>query len=648
MAYSVDPATGHLVISGFQNGVGTDPYSGLTDVRNLNVTSVPNEASVAFATAKISTTSLASTITSANSGTGFLTASSTTGLENNSAIVFSVSSGGGISINTVYWVTALSGNTFQLYVNWPRTPTTVTITGTLTGTFSTVNVNFGTNSNNAAAYQGNQPNKFCTSARTGFSYLVDSFGNVWSNAIVTSTTNSWTYTGNNGHQSLSSPDAQNGNGIVYYQPSNAGASGTATKPGYIFVWADSSIDYLKEDYSSSAAWAYGWDPGSASNNNSPGYLNSAKNSGNSHDALVGQDNVVYYCDGNQVNSFFENTNQTFAPLTGSTYTTSSSSSPALTLPIVETSTCLAELGVNLLVGGQRNLVYPWDRTSTSFTYPIWLSENSVQKMITVKANTYIFVGNRGNIHITNGSQADIWAKVPDHVSGTVEPYYIWGGACANKNQLFFSIKATNNMGTTLTTYGGVWAIDITSRTLRLLNTLSYNTNAGYVLALMPEVPIFNGGELVGNPNGYGFFAGWDSGATTYGIDGTVSTPYTGGQAIVVSDLIPIGTALDPTTASQIEIKLNEPLKTGESIQILMGSSFADYANNTFTSVGTLNGDGATLSANYPITVQRQQWLIIKSILTSISSSPSYVRLTQIRVIGATVKSGVSTAPFSVA
>ena len=85
-------------------------------------------------------------------------------------------------------------------------------------------------------------------------------------------------------------------------------------------------------------------------------------------------------------------------------------------------------------------------------------------MITVNTNTYLFAGNRGRIYVTNGSQAELFKKIPDHLSGTVEPYYIWGAIGYSQNQLYFGFQAQQNNGSILQS-GGLWALDITTGAL---------------------------------------------------------------------------------------------------------------------------------------------------------------------------------------
>jgi len=626
--YQIDPSNGDIVITGSQNGIGDSPYDGFTDLKNVNIISVPNEASVGFATTANSLTLNGGTVTSASGTTLTYTGAANlpTVPTGGFALQFtSVDSYSGISTATPYWMKSSVLGQMTIYSDYALT-TPITVTGTGNATFTFYTVNFSN-------YQGNQPNKFCRSSQTGYVFMVDAIGQVWTNTVVAGFSSIYfRFAGNTAHVA---GDSSSGNGIVYYKPTGAS--------GYIFVFSDSSIDYFQEN-GGVIAWQYGWQPSTASNNNAGPYLNAGGASGASHEALVGQDNVVYYCDSNYIGSFFEVQGSTFSPTSAATFT---QAKQALEIPIIDQCLCLAELGINLLVGGARNLIYPWNRTGTvsglsilnSYSYPIFLSESVVQKMITINTNTYIFVGNRGRIYVTNGSQASLWKKLPDHVSGTVEPYFQWGGVVSTKNQMYFSALATTNGSAALSTYGGLWAIDMDTQAIRLVNQLSYGTYAGYSPALFAIVPLPT--STASNPSGYGLLAGWNSGASTYGIDGTVSTPYTGGQSVIVSDMIPVGTLLHENTPTQVEFKLARPLLAGESVQLLVGSSFADYANNTFTNAGTTTGTGVELSGNFGMPIQGLQWLLVKAILTGTGngspSQTSFNRVVQLRVIGSSVK-----------
>lgn len=604
MAWRIDENDENaIVFEGHDAGIADSPYRGISDMRNMNIISVPDEASVNFATTKNSSPSVSGSMTSADSGTNFITVASATGLENRMAIVFSSVSGGmGISVGTnpyktgsIYWIGDISGNTFKLYSNYGLS-SLVTITGTGTGSFTTINMS--------------KPKYFTldthivTGTPINKTFMVDMLGQVWSNFYTTGTNSYFTYTGNK------VPDSAytNGNGIAYFRSSG--------DVGYIIVFHNSSMDIATDN---TVTWNYQWTPAS---NSYAGYnaaptavLNAANTTLAIHATLVGQDNVIYFCDSQYVGSIIEVAGQQFVPTSAATYTFSNL---ALKLPGFETSQSLAELGVNLLVGGIYNAIYPWNRTATSFTYPILLSEYNIQQMVTVNTNTFIFVGNRGRIYITNGSQAQLYKKVPDHISGTVEPYFTWGGVMSNKNQLYFSALVTTNAGVTINQYGGLWAIDLDTKAIRLTNKLSYNTYAGYGTAMIPVT--------TGTPLGTGFFVGWDDGSAGYGLDTSSGSPYTGSQASVDYDLVPISSFLRPRTFKSVEFKLSCPMVSGESVSIYYRLNFS----SSYTLIFTSNTAG-TFSDNSPVNFENAQWIQLRAVTNSTASSPSYTRLKEIRI-----------------
>jgi hypothetical protein len=708
MATSIDPSTGDILIGGFEQGIGDSPYSGLTDMRNVNISSVPSEAAINFATSLASPPAWSGTVVSAGTPTAnTVTYTGATGTSSEFvAITFSGSSlPTGITAGKTYFAYPIGTGTFLLY-NDPFLENAVNITATGVGTFSTVQMGtpihwtYQTTSNTALVNR---------------TFLLDNNGRVWANNYYDPL---WFFTGN----TLQS-DSAYANGLVWYEGANpapqtcpwtAGVSsanttsgiftfdypsgniqsgdpiqfssisgltgivvhtmywinnvtnttftifadpglttqvipsttGTGTVQGnynssayqgYLILFRGSAIDYMNV---TSFGWQYNWWPlNPAITSMTTPYLNSPSTAGNSHYALVGQDNAIYYCDGNYLGSITQlYSNYPFDPANVATYTWASQ---ALELPSQDCTTWLAEQGALLLISGVRNYIYPWDRitsivdqntglTQTTFGTPILVGESNITRMITVNTNTYLFAGNRGRIYITNGSQVQLWKKIPDHLSGVVEPYYVWGAIGYSQNKLYFGFSTTTNSGSALNS-GGLWAIDTNTQALTLSNILSYGTYGGYASIFIPNPP--QGPTLTG---GNAFFVGWNNGSIN-GIDISTNAIYTGGQSYIVSDMIATGTALSPSTASQIEFKLSTPLKTGESVELLMGSSLNDlYGSGSMTHVGTTTGTGVELFGNFPITVQAQQWLLVQAKLTYINGTPSYNRIVSLRIIGATV------------
>lgn len=657
MAYTVD-SNGDLIIGGFQAGIGDSPYSGLSDARSVNLVSVPGEASVNFATSNTASGAVTGSVTSV--AANVLTATIVGTMENYIAIYFtSVGSYSGISLSTPYWVGNLSGSTFKIYSDYNQT-SVVTVTGSGTAAFIAYQVNIkpsyvtGGASGGATGLNGiqyfDQPTNVNDNVQANyFTFGVDGFGQVWSNMKVTGTHSFWTYTGNyitDGTGGVGDAGVSNasGNGLVYWRVSDNAGSTSTKKVDYLFVFRNSQIDYFIVQNNNSlpnGVWNYGWNPSNGTNGgvNSP-YLTVSPASNQSHASIVGPDNRVYFCDGNNIGKFFQTAAGTlFVPGTPSTYTQFAvAGSEFNILPANDVAQCIAPLGTGYLIGGQGKVVYQWDSTSNLASGYIPVAEPYISKIVTVNVNAYIFAGNRGRIYITNGSQADLWKKIPDHLSGSVEPRFTWGGATGTRNQLYFSFMVTDNSGNTITTMGGLWAIDLNSGIARITNQLSYGTYAGYANAIIGKV--YNPVNAT-VPTENTLFIGWYNGVSLSGIDQPSTNPYTNGASWVTSDMIPIGTAIKPTTPTQIEYKLSRPLVAGESVQINVGKyfdpSYSNFSNCKFNTASTSTAVGkiADITDGFPI--QEFQWLVVQGIITSTNTTPSYVRITEMRVHGATVR-----------
>ena len=615
MAYHVDPYDSSIVIDGFQNGIADSPYDGISDLRNINIISIPNEACVNFALQHFSANTISGTLVSTDTGTNSAVITQLAGyplIANQTVIKFPTSIGGsGIAANVPYMIKVISGSlptyTIQLYTNLfnyiANTPISVSTGGS--GTF--------TNVLSGSTAMG-KPNARWFDRTTGLYVFLDTNGRVWITDQY-GTTPYYPF----GSDATATTNA-NGNGVCIYQ-------------GYLFVFRNSLIDYMNI---ATGAWTYGWLT-----------MHTAATTNNPHFTLLGvNDNILYYTDGNGVGSFYQNDSAAvFDPSNPATYTataslsdTPPSSKLALMIPSDDIAVCLAELGTNLLIGGSKNAIYPWNRLAVvnglsinnGYSYPILLAENFIYRMVTVNTNTYIFAGQRGRIYITNGSQANLFKKVPDHMTGTVEPYYRWGDACFYRNQLYFGVQVEQpNSGTIASYYGGLWAVDLDTRAIRLTNKLSYGTYAGLVTALLAILPATTGNPPYPPSNqGTGLLVGWDSGVSTYGIDNSAGVPYQTADPIVDSDLIPIGTFERPRNAARVEYKLSQPLVAGESITIQYRLDFS----TTWTTVLTDSVAG-NFSLSGPINWENAQWIQIRAILTSIASSASYVRLKEIRISG---------------
>lgn len=581
-----------LVISGWENGISDNPYNGINDMRGVNIISVPGEASVSFSPTAFEFPHCNGNVISADPDTDIVTIGGSTGSLDPSyggqAVVFTGASlPTGLTPGTIYWISPQGTLSFKVYSD-PSRSNLVNITATGTGTFTTIDI------------------KDITYFDRFTGAGVDSTGRVW-----VSTGNRYIYLGNTVSGTTGLTNAH-GNGIVYYR-------------GYLFVFQNSRICYTAfnpSDQTAGISWVLEWDPTTGlpavGNVN---VFNTTVSQNNPHEALVGQDDVIYITDAAFVASLRQATGQTFDPSSTSTYVWAKQ---ALRLPYYERANCLEELGQNLLIGGNYNYIYPWDRISTSFTYPIKIVDNQIVHLLTVNTNTYIFAGKRGRIYYTNGVQAQFYSKIPDHISGGLDPVFTWQNCAYFKNQIYFGVSATTNLGTSFVDYSGLWAIDITTNALRVPMLMSTSTSVAS--AVYADAT---------NNQGYSLTVSWKKYTTppttggTFGIDVSSSTPYTDYVGYTETDLIPVGTYLKKKTFDGIEFKLSHPLKNGEGIRISYRSSKDATYGTPIEILGTSTYN--PLSDFIPVSFDQSQWAQFKIEQKSIANSPSFTRLYELRL-----------------
>ncbi len=620
MAYSVDYVNGDIVINGWENGIAPSPYEGITDIKSMNPDSVPGEVSVEFSLVNKTAPLVSASVTSTASST--VTSSSSITLQRGQAIYFTNSSNTGVlPNNTPYWVaTDTTGTSFSFYTDYKLSSSFTISTAGVTATMQTYNMGL--------------IKKFDTLNPGSTDFAVDANGLVWSNSSAT-TSGYWRYTGN------TTDSTSHGNGLVCWKTPNPNAPGNWD--GWVFVFRDGQIDYCNAvgvsggvAYNNIGSWNYGWNPATATTGNS-GYLQGA-NEVFPHPAIVAAGNVIVYGDLNFLGKFFQTD-----PLTTAFSPTSSGSYAYVSYPSLvpgnDNIISLATFSASVMIGGVLNMCYLWDLVDTKST-PILFPESYMQQIVVVNTNAYVFCGNRGNIYITNGSQANLWAKVPDHISGTVEPYILFTDATYQKGRLYFTCYGVYNSGGTIDGYGGVWAINVEQQRMWLAQMISTDTGTysiyGTALYAYPQT------FLSSPPTGLGILVGTSDSR----IDGSSDLPYnlsSSSQNIcrVITDVIPIGTAIQPITPGQIEYKLVQPLQAGEQIIVYAAPYLPIHPSEytTWEEIGTTVGTSTNnpISDIFSIPFQEFQWIVLRVDLFSTAnpSTTSWLRLRELRLKGAT-------------
>lgn len=605
MAYRFDPTDNSIVIDGWEQGVADNPFSGIANLSCVDVDSTPGEAAVNFATDDVSPGAASTTFT-ADAGTDLITVASTTNLLTRTSVTFTTTGTlpTGLAVDTPYWLELSSGSDYKVYTSPNFTGTQVNITGAGSGTHTLTAITLLTGTLGQAAIQYFDP--------VTRSYGVDTNGLAWGRNLQSNIDNGqapWVYLGNN------TPAQTNaeGNGIIVYRD-------------HIFVFRRGDIDYISFSGAplgnpattdiSTSGWVHGWNPatgGSGASN----VLNTGAGFAAAHQALVGQDDIVYYTDRSFIGSFNEKAGQTFDPTNTATFTWTKQ---ALDLPEFEATNAITELGTDLLIGSfNSNNIYPWDRISSSFNIPIKISEENVHSMVTVNANTYIFAGTKGNIYITNGTQATLFKKIPSYLTTFVNPRITWLASTYHRNNLYFSFLATNNSNDTgVAATRGVWALSLVNGILTLSQKVTGNVA---VYGISPNGG-FDDGTIRAKPfDGVGL-------AMSYfgGIDESISDPYTGSEATIETDIIPVGTFKNPKQFREIEYKLSRPIVSGESITIKARFDLAD----TYTTVFTENTAGEFEGIS-DVNFDSKKWVQFQIVMNSTATTPSQVRLREIRI-----------------
>jgi len=586
-----------IVINGFEKGISDSVYSGVGDMRNMEIVGYPGEASVTLGTAQVTKPAVYNAVAfTSTASTDRLTVASMSGIYAGTAIVLNTSSSTGLSTGTVYYIQNIVGLTFQVSI----------------GPASTTPVNFSTDgSGTLTTYQfsGSSPIAYYADNTGGLAginsvFMTDSEAKLWvfMNQVITDVpANSLIFMGNIGGVAASGIKTITGINIWN---------------GYLFLFGIVTVGTDVADvgdllFTPAAAWDYTWQ--NLSTRSSNGVINSLVSS---------EDGNLYWISSDGLGSLIETPGDSFDPGDSASY--SLANGDALLLPEEDSANCIAELGSNLLIGAQKNFVYVWNKIDAGFSGLLNIPDYYTSFIVAASNNAYVFAGTRGRIYITNGSGIDLYKKIPDYVTGLLNPFFQWNDANFGRNQLYFAFSVRNSAGTLQDLCSGAWAIDLESDALRMLNKTSDAAYAGTVRMVTPR-PGNNTSSPVSGILGNSIAIAYYNSTASY-IDYSTSTPYTNYESFLHTEMIPVGTILDPFTPSQIEWKTSAPLVAGEGVRV----SYRTNISANFTQIGETTTAGV-LSDLYQTNFEKVQWVQFLVETKSTASTPSYARLTEMRV-----------------
>lgn len=400
---------------------------------------------------------------------------------------------------------------------------------------------------------------------------------------------------------------------------NAHGNGLTIWKDYLVVARDTAID-LYGPLSSSPAWRNAW-AGLTLDSDvlwHPMWV-----------SKIGTNGPLYIGAGRYLAMVVEASGQTFTWNSAATYLGTTARAFSGGLPPNYRIKCLTELGNNLYMGTWQGTtitdfkiadIFPWDRSSTTYGQPIFLTENGANAMLSENNLLYILAGCEGKIYKSDGVSVVQIGQIPNNVANIEGGNYLDffpGAFISYKGRPTFGVSSG---GATYTGGMGIYSLS--------------QTNKGTILSLEHTVSPADDGTLavlkVGALLGVSrdsLIASWQA-ATDYGCDKTLTTNRaTGYIAYWDSPFYQVGTNLQLYKMKELEVTFTKELAANEGIQI----SYRVNLTDSFTALRTWTyADlGAVISYN-DITISEDdippsEFLQIRVALTGTNSTPELRR-----------------------
>lgn len=392
-----------LSIANFQTGISDNALTDFYDMRGINNFSSPGVAGLNW---KLNRSSKMSLTFSAHGGIGNSYFDIVSGVGETDGLTIDgcacmidtqVPAGSGtFNTGTIYYIKKVNATTIRLYptlVAWLADTGQATITTTTTTNITII-----------------RPTTISQFATDGTNTLgLDVNGRVWAN--IGSATNPWYLIDGNTSGSSAA------NGVAYWN-------------GYWFILKGTNLDLLKITNFSAFTWTWylNWTP-----------TNWIALKNYTHKTLVGQDGVLYFCNGQYVGALRQKVGQVFNHTSDSTYTIDTQA-----LFITPLTTCLEEIGTYLLVGTDSDRIYNWDRIELYADSSVKCDEKYTTAMVNMGSYVYCFSGFTGNIYKTDGTSIVLEKHIPEHLTNAYYDYatlsVIYSSAKKLNNRILFTVS----------------------------------------------------------------------------------------------------------------------------------------------------------------------------------------------------------------
>ena len=339
------------------------------------------------------------------------------------------------------------------------------------------------------------------------------------------------------------------------------------------------------------------------------------------------DGDLYFCNGRSFGRIYVNDTNTdfstsFNPALYSTY----SVDYAIQELLQPNDVCvdMTDLRNTLVIAGNKDF-YVWDYTKQAPSAPVPVGEQ-IYSIINILNNLYILAGQKGNLYVSNGYSAQLLFKMPDFIAGIIDPLWTFGGVMFHRSRLFFQALASSTAGMNI--LSGIFSLAVSSTFLQQESSAGLVMEAQNSFGLTSASAVSQGLLMDNEPSSSGqdsYYSAWGQG-TAGGIDYNNTTLWSNSEPTIETDLIPIGTNVQPRTFASAEFKLDSPMKSGDSISLYARQSLSD----SYTLIGTTTT--AVLSDFYPnVSFQSWQWIQFKITMTCNPTTSSFIRLREVRI-----------------
>lgn len=288
--------------------------------------------------------------------------------------------------------------------------------------------------------------------------------------------------------------------------------------------------------------------------------------------------------GNKIYTIEEKAGQTFDPNNSATYTLTS---PALTLPADMQIVCMVDFGTYIAIAANskydatKAYIYLWDGEATAPSNRVIINGGNVNAMIAKNNLLYCQIGNKADWYVSNGSSAELFAKMPESFLTYTGAFTVYRNAVDfnEKGNIIFGIYQSTASSTGMTP-NGIFELNTKTGEISFDNIATCGVGSA-----SDPVSI----ESLRFDTFRTYSVGWASNATTYGVDSlSTSRRITSYGAFIVSPFYQLGSTVGDKTVSlkgfEIHLTKNLPSSCGIKMyyRTTQGGSWTQWGDTMTT------------------------------------------------------------------